>query len=189
LNFLQENQIYNNNIEKILFLESQIQKKVKGLGQQITRDFTGKDLVVIGVLKGAFVFVSDLVRNIELPLMLDFIHISSYGNATVSSGVVAIKRDIGIDIEGKDVLIVEDIVDTGLTIKKITEIFDQRKARTISVCSILDKPSRRNKDMKIKIDYIGFTISDEFVVGYGLDFKEEYRNLPDICVLKKEAYI
>lgn len=173
-------------IKKVLITEHEIQEKVKELGDMITRDYKGKDLVVVGVLKGAVLFLGDLVKNIKLPLVMDFIAVSSYGNATQTSGVVRILKDLDNTIEGMDVLIVEDIVDSGLTLNYLLENLKSRGPKSIKICALLDKPVRRKAD--VKVDYAGFAIEDEFVVGYGLDFSEKYRNLPEICVLRPEEY-
>jgi len=173
-------------IEEILITEEQLKAKVKELGEMITRDYEGKDLVLIGVLKGAIMFMSDLSRAIDLPLSIDFMAVSSYGSSTKSSGIVKIIKDHDIDIEGKDVLIVEDIIDSGLTLAYLRETLLGRKPRSLKICTILDKPERREAD--VKVDYCGFKIPDKFVVGYGLDYAEKYRNLPFIGVLKPELY-
>lgn len=170
----------------VLLEEEAIQKRVKELGRQITRDYEGKELVLIGILKGAVVFFSDLIRHVELPMSMDFMAISSYGNATKSAGVVRILKDLDKDIVGKHIIIVEDIVDSGLTLSFLKENLVSRGAASLRICALLDKPERRKVD--IKADYQGFTIPDAFVVGYGLDYAERYRNLPYIGVLKPEIY-
>ncbi len=175
-----------NDVEKCLISREQIAEKVAQLGQQISGDYRGKDLVVVGILKGAVVFLADLVREISIPLHIDFMAVSSYGSSTESSGVVRILNDLDMSIEGMDVLIVEDIVDTGLTLKYLVENLKNRKAASVRVCTLLEKPARRK--VKIDIDYNGFVIPDEFAVGYGLDYNNKYRNLPGIYVLKKEVY-
>ncbi len=175
-----------NDIKEILITEEQIKARTKELGELITEKYRGKDLVVIGVLKGCVMFLSDLVREIKLPLTMDFMVVSSYGTSTKSSGVVRIIKDLEKDIQGKDVLIIEDIVDSGLTLSYLMEYLKSRNANSVSVCSLLDKPERRKA--QVDIDYIGFTIPDEFVIGYGLDYAEVYRNLPYVCVLKPEVY-
>jgi len=173
-------------IKSILISEEEIAKRVKELGKQLTEDYKGKELLVVGILKGCMLFLSDLVRTIDLPLTLDFMVVSSYGATTKSSGVVRIVKDLEREIEGKDVLIVEDIVDTGLTLSYLVENFKARNPKSVKVCSLLDKPDRRKA--QVDIQYIGFKIPDEFVVGYGLDYGENYRNLPFVCVLKPEVY-
>ena len=174
-------------IKSILISEEEIAKRVKELGKQLAEDYKGKELLVVGILKGCMLFLSDLVRTIDLPLTLDFMVVSSYGATTKSSGVVRIVKDLEREIEGKDVLIVEDIVDTGLTLSYLVENFKARNPKSVKVCSLLDKPDRRKA--QVDIQYIGFKIPDEFVVGYGLDYGENYRNLPFVCVLKPEAYM
>jgi len=173
-------------IKSILISEEEIAKRVKELGKQLAEDYKGKELLVVGILKGCMLFLSDLVRTIDLPLTLDFMVVSSYGATTKSSGVVRIVKDLEREIEGKDVLIVEDIVDTGLTLSYLVENFKARNPKSVKVCSLLDKPDRRKA--QVDIQYIGFKIPDEFVVGYGLDYGENYRNLPFVCVLKPEVY-
>ena len=173
-------------IKSIMISEEEISKRVKELGKQLTEDYKGKELLVVGILKGCMLFLSDLVRTIELPLTMDFMVVSSYGATTKSSGVVRIIKDLEREIEGKDVLIVEDIVDTGLTLSYLVENFKARNPKSVKVCSLLDKPDRRKA--QVDIQYVGFKIPDEFVVGYGLDYGENYRNLPFVCVLKPEVY-
>ncbi|KNF07821.1 hypoxanthine phosphoribosyltransferase Hpt [Gottschalkia purinilytica] len=173
-------------IEKVLVSKEQLEEKTKEIGKQISEDYKGKKLVLIGVLKGAFVFLGDLVRNIDIPLEIDFMAVSSYGNSTESSGVVRILKDLDLTIEGKDILIVEDIIDTGLTLSYLVSNLKSRGANSVKICTLLDKPERRKIDVELK--YKGFDIPDEFVVGYGIDFSEGYRNLPDVCILKEETY-
>jgi hypoxanthine phosphoribosyltransferase len=160
-----------------------IATRVADLGAQITRDYAGRNLVLVGVLKGSFVFLSDLMRKVDLPLRIDFLGVRSYGEGTESSGVVQITQDLSRPIEHEDVLIVEDIVDTGLTIAHLMDLLRTRAPASIKVCSLLHKPARAK--VKIGIDYLGFTIEDRFVVGYGLDFAERYRNLPYIGVVER----
>lgn len=173
-------------IKEILISENQIQQKAKELGRQISKDYEGKELLLIGVLKGAVMFIGDLMKQITVQVKVDFMDVSSYGSSTETSGVVRINKDLDESIEGKHVIIVEDIIDSGLTLKYLTTILQSRKPASLKICSLLDKPDRRKVD--IKIDYKGFTIPDEFVVGYGLDYNEYYRNLPFICVLKPSVY-
>jgi hypoxanthine phosphoribosyltransferase len=168
---------------EVLFTKQQIADRVAELAAQIERDHRGKDLVLVGVLKGAFVFVSDLARQIDLPLSVDFIGLSSYGEETESSGVVKITSDLSRPIEGKHVLIVEDIVDTGLTMRYLLDNFSTRRPASVKICALLHKPSRLRT--RIPIEYLGFTLPDLFVVGYGLDAGERFRNVPFIGVLKK----
>ena len=173
-------------IREVLVSEEQISAKVKELGEKIARDYEGKDLVMVGVLKGAVVFLSDLMRQIKLPLSFDFVAISSYGSTTSSSGVVRILKDLDEPVESKHVLIVEDIVDTGLTLDYLGEYLRARNVASLKVVALLDKPSRRKTE--VQIDYLGFQVPDEFVVGYGLDYAQKYRSLPFIGVLNPEIY-
>lgn len=173
-------------IEEILIPENQIQKRVEQLGNQISRDYEGKELFCIGVLRGAVIFLADLARYIKVPMTIDFIAISSYGISTESSGVVRILKDLDENIENKDVLIVEDIIDTGLTLDYLLKILSSRKPASLKVCTLLNKKER--KQIAVPIDYCGFDIPDKFAVGYGLDFKGLYRNIPYILVLKPAYY-
>lgn len=173
-------------IGKVLIDEETLNKRVEELGAEITRDFQGKDLLMIGILKGAVIFMSDLAKKIELPLAMDFMAVSSYGASTKSSGVVRILKDLDEEIEGKDVLIVEDIIDTGLTLHYLCENLLSRKPNSLKICCCFDKPSRR--EVPVEIDYVGFDIPDEFVVGYGLDYAQRYRNLPYVSVLDPKEY-
>jgi len=173
-------------LERCLLSSEQIAAKVADLGGRISCDYKDKNLIVIGILKGAIVFLSDLIRQIEIPLYLDFIAVSSYGSSTESSGVVRILKDLDKSIEHRDVLIVEDIVDSGLTIKYLMENLEARSPNSVKICTLLDKPARRKT--QVLIHYNGFIIPDEFAVGYGLDYNDKYRNLPGIYVLKKEIY-
>ena len=173
-------------IEQVLFTEEDIAAMVKRMGAEISRDYQGKDLVLIAVLRGAVVFMGDLMRSIDVPLAIDFMAVSSYGDKAKSSGVVRIVKDLDMDIKGRDVLIVEDILDSGLTLSYIKELLESRGPRSIRIATLLDKPSRRKVDLQA--DYIGFSVPDEFVIGYGLDYDEKYRNLPYIGILKPEVY-
>lgn len=175
-----------NDIERILLTEEQIQKKVKELGGILSRKFEGKNPLVIGILKGSTFFISDLAKNLTIPCTFDYMAASSYGAATVSSGKVNIKKDIDADVRGRDVIIAEDIIDSGNTLSCVVRLFKERGAASVTVCTLLDKPARRTAD--ISAEYTGFTIEDEFVVGYGLDYNEHYRNLPFIGVLKPRVY-
>lgn len=176
------------NLEQVdvMFERDEVMARIRELGQQITNDYRDKNLLVVGILKGAFVFMADLVREIDLPLELDFMDVSSYGVSTVSSGEVRIIKDLEYSIREKDVLIVEDIVDTGLTLQYIKEILEKRGPRSTKICCLLDKPSRRKA--AINPEYIGFSIPDKFIVGYGLDYAEQYRHYPAVCVLKPSVY-
>ncbi len=170
---------------KVLIRRAAIQKRVREVAHQITKDFKGERVHLIGVLKGACIFLSDLVREISLETSIDFIAVSSYGKGKQSSGQVRVLKDLDSSIEGLNVVVVEDILDTGLTLSYLLRVLQQRKPKTLRVAALLDKPSRRIKD--VSGDYIGFTIPDEFVVGYGLDYAERYRNLKDVCVLSLPA--
>lgn len=171
---------------EVLFTEEVVRLKIKELAREITRDYAGQEIMVVGILKGAFIFMADLVREIDLPLQLDFMDVSSYGNSTVSSGEVRIMKDLDDSIEGKNVLIVEDIIDTGLTLKYICENLKQRGPKSLRICCLLAKPSRRQSS--IRPNYIGFAIEDLFVVGWGLDYAEQYRNYPAIGILNPAVY-
>lgn len=173
-------------IGKVLVSQEELQKRIAELGAEITRDYEGKKLLVLGILKGAVPFMADLIREIKLPLAYDFMAVSSYGASTQSSGVVRILKDLERSVEDVHILITEDIVDTGLTLKYLKENLSGRNPLSVKVVTLLDKPARRKVD--VVPDYNGFTIPDEFVVGYGLDFNEEYRNLPYVGVLKPAAY-
>ncbi len=168
---------------KVLITEEQIKAKIAELAALIRRDYADKNPLLIGVLKGSFVFLSDLIRNLNFPHEIEFVRLSSYGAGKESSGKVKIVQDVQTPIEGRDVLIVEDIVDTGLSLSFLLEHLRERKPASLKLCSLLDKPSRRK--IPISIDYLGFTIPDKFVVGYGLDFNERFRYLPDICYLEE----
>jgi len=173
-------------LAKVLVTREEIHEAVKKLGQQITADYQGKSPVVIGILKGAVVFYSDLIREIDLPLRTDFMALSSYGSATKTTGVVKVLKDLDRDIVGQDVLIVEDIVDSGMTLSYLKKMLSDRGAASIKIVTLLDKPARRR--VELKADYFCFIIPDEFVVGYGLDYDEKYRNIPDIGVLHPRIY-
>ena len=166
-------------IKEILVTEEEIQKKVKELGEQITRDYQGKNLMLVGILKGAVMFLSDLAKNIRMPVMIDFMAVSSYGNSTESSGIVRIVKDLDCSVHDKDILIVEDIIDTGLTLSYLTDNLKKRKAKSVKIVTLLDKPERRK--VEVPVDYVGFVIPDEFVIGYGIDYAEKYRNLPFVA--------
>ncbi len=168
---------------KVLISKEELQAKTKELAARITKDYEGKDLLLVGVLKGGFMFLSDLSREIQIPVSIDFISVSSYGNSTVSSGVVRILKDIDYDITGKHVLLVEDLIDTGLTLTYLKDLFAAKHCASVKVCTILDKPSRRK--VNLDVDYQGIIIPDKFVIGYGLDYAEKYRNLPDVCIVEE----
>ena len=165
----------------VLISEEALQQRLQELGQKITSDYQGKELIVVGILNGCFVFLADLVRHIDLPIITDFMGLSSYGSSTKSSGVVQITKDLSRPIEGLHMLIVEDIIDTGLTMSYLLENLETRKPASVRICSLLSKPSKHK--VSIPIDYLGFSIEDKFVVGYGLDFDGRYRNLPHIGLM------
>jgi hypoxanthine phosphoribosyltransferase len=169
---------------EVMIPHENIQQKVEQLGRRITVDYEGKPLALIVILKGAFVFAGDLVRHINLPVSVDFMALSSYGDSTRSSGVVRIQKDLDHTVEGKHVLIIEDIVDTGLTLNYLFGHLKARGPQSVRICALLEKPERRK--VAVPLHYKGFEIPDEFVVGYGLDFAERYRNLPDVCRLIRE---
>jgi len=173
-------------IQEVLLTTEEIQTKVVELGKQITADYTGKNLVLLGTLKGAVPFIGDLAQAINLPLEIDYMAISSYGNRTQSSGVVRIIKDLEGPVEHKHVLIVEDIIDSGQTLHYLIDVLWQRKPLSLCVCTLLDKGRERIKP--VKLDYTGFQIPDQFVVGYGLDYAQRYRNLPYIGILKPSVY-
>lgn len=175
-----------NDIEKILLNEEEIKAKVKDLGEQISKDYAGKNLMLVSVLKGSVVFMADLMRAITEHCEIDFMSVSSYGSGTKTSGVVKILKDLDRPLEGYDLLIVEDILDSGMTLNYIMNILKERNPASIKICTLLDKPARRQAN--VKADYFGFNVPDEFVVGYGLDYDEKYRNLPFIGVLKPYVY-
>ena len=169
-------------IGQILVGEDDLERRIRELGVEISRDYQGRDLVLVGILKGAVLFLSDLLRQIEVPAEVDFMAVASYGNATKSSGVVQILKDLEEPIEGRDVLIVEDIVDTGLTLRYLQETLQGRNPRSLEVCALLIKPERRKVDLRTR--YVGFEIPNRFAIGYGLDYRERYRNLRYVAALK-----
>lgn len=171
---------------KILITGEEIAKRVKELAQQITKDYEGEEVLIVGILRGAVVFYADLVKEIDLDLRFDFMSVSSYGAGTVSSGEIKIVKDISQPIAGLNVIVVEDIIDTGNTLKSLKNLLLTRNPKSLKICSLLDKPSRRK--VELEGDYVGFVVPDEFVVGYGLDYQERYRNIPDVGVLKPEIY-
>lgn len=176
----------HSDVERVLFDERQIQKCVAELGHQLTKDYEGKNPLLICILKGAVMFMVDLVKSVETPMEMDFMAVSSYGASSKSSGVVRILKDLDKSIEGRHVVLVEDIVDTGLTLKYLRDQMMHRQAASVKIISLFDKPEGRKVD--IKPDYYGFIVPNEFIVGYGLDYAEHYRNLPYVGVLKKEVY-
>ena len=175
-----------NDIESVLYSEQELQDCVKRIAGEITRDFAGKEPIFVGVLKGSFIFIADLMRHVDLHCSVDFMAVSSYGSGSVTTGAVKINKDLTANIEGKPVIMVEDILDSGLTLSYLTKYLMQRKPASISIATLLDKPARRKAD--VKPDYVGFEVPDAFVVGYGLDYAEKYRNLPYIGILKPCVY-
>lgn len=173
-------------IQEVLFSQQQLEERVSQIAQEITRDYAGQEIVLISVLRGSFVFMADLCRRIDLPCTIDFMSVSSYGKGTSSTGQVQITKDLSGDISGKHILVVEDILDSGNTLSYLLKLLEQRKPASIRLCTLLDKPERRVKP--VEVHYSGFTIPDAFVVGYGLDYAEHYRNLPYIGILKPEVY-
>ena len=175
-----------NDISRVLLTEEQLREKVSELGAQLTEDYRGKTPLFLGVLKGCFVFMADLMRAVDLPCGIDFMAVSSYGSGTTTTGAVRITRDLSRDIEGEDVIIVEDILDSGVTLHYLRDYLTRRRPASVRIVTLLDKPERRRAD--VRADYCGFTVPDEFGVGYGLDYAERYRNLPYIGILKPEVY-
>ncbi|AGA59703.1 MAG: hypoxanthine phosphoribosyltransferase [Thermobacillus sp.] len=173
-------------IQEILYDEEQIRHKVIEMGRQLSRDFKDQNPLVICILKGAFIFMADLVKAMDIPLEIDFMAVSSYGASTKSSGVVKIVKDLDVPVEGRDVLIVEDIIDSGLTLSYLIDVLERRNAKSVTVATLFDKPSGRT--VELEANYVGYTLPDAFVVGYGLDYAEKYRNLPFIGILKPEVY-
>jgi len=170
---------------RTLIAADKIQTRIRELGKQIDRDYPDGTLYLICILKGATIFLSDLARSIHRDAFIDFMGIASYGKGKTSSGEVKVTKDLDISLEGADVLIVEDIVDSGITLNYLTQLLRQRRPRSLEICALLDKPERRQRPVPVK--YVGFQIPDEFVVGYGLDFAEKYRNLPDVCILEPDS--
>ena len=166
----------------VMYSEEDIKAKVKEIAKQIEKDYAGEELLVVGILKGASVFCADLIREINLDVQMDFMVVSSYGSGPESSGTVKIIKDLDVDIENKNVLIVEDIIDSGLTLSSLVKALNTRKPKSLKLCTLLDKPERRTSD--IKVDYIGYVIEDKFIVGYGIDYNEKYRNLPYIGIVE-----
>lgn len=176
----------HDDIKNVLVTEEELKAKVADLGAQISRDYAGKNLLLVSILKGAVVFMADLMRAVTIPCSIDFMVVSSYGSGTKTSGVVKIVKDLDQDLSGKDLLIVEDILDSGMTLSYLKGLLQGRNPASIRIATLLDKPSRRKVDLKA--DYVGFEVPDEFVVGYGLDYDEQYRNLPFVGVLKPHVY-
>lgn len=179
--------LHDEMIKEVLFTEQQIAARVAEVGAEISRDYKGKDLLVIGVLKGAWVYLADLMRHIDNNAQVDFMSVSSYNGGTVSSGSLTVVKDLSVDCKGRHILIVEDIVDTGITLSRLKDMLLSRGAASVEITTLLSKPARRKIDVDVK--YIGFEIPDKFVIGYGLDFDERYRGLPDVCVLDEKVYM
>lgn len=175
-----------NDIQKVLISQEELAARIEAMGAEITADYQDREILMIGVLRGAVIFMADLARAIKVPVAIDFMAVSSYGSSTESSGIVRILKDLDEEVEGKHLLIVEDIIDSGLTLKYLLENLKSRKPASIKICTLLNKPERRKAE--VDITYNGFIVPDEFVVGYGLDYAEKYRNLPFIGVLKPEVY-
>ena len=175
-----------NDIERVFFTAEEIDNRVKELGQQITEDYKDRNPLIIGVLKGSFVFMADLMRSIGTYCDIDFMAVSSYGNGTTTTGAVRITKDLSNDVQTRDIILIEDILDSGVTLSYLKNYINSRAPKSIAICALLDKPTRRRSE--IIPDYVGFTCPDEFIVGYGLDYAERYRNLPYIGVLKPEIY-
>ena len=173
-------------IEEILYTEEQLAEIVKNIGRRISADYKDKNLFMVSVLKGSLIFMADLMRAIDIPCSIDFLSVSSYGNGTSTSGAVRILKDLDSSMEGKDLLVVEDILDSGMTLSYLVENLKARRPASVRICTLLDKPERRK--MPIQPDYTGAQVPDEFVVGYGLDFAEKYRNLPYVGILKPSVY-
>lgn len=173
-------------VDQVLITEQQLDERIKEMGHQIAEDYQGEPLTIVGILKGAVIFFADLARAIDLPLQMDFMSVSSYGSGTTSSGVVKIIKDLDADVTGRHILLVEDIIDTGITLAYLKEYLSNRGAQSVKICTLLDKPTRREK--AVHVDYIGFTMPDEFLIGYGVDYAENYRNLPYVASLKRSVY-
>lgn len=176
-----------NDIKEIMYTEEQIQKRIEELGEELTRDYAGKNPVIIGVLKGVVVFYADMVRQIRVPCEMNFMTISSY-SGTRTTGNIQVRQDVTVDLKDRHVLILEDIFDTGNSLSFVYDHLMQHQPASLKICTLLDKPSRRKPGVTLKADYVGFTIPDAFVVGYGLDYNEYYRNLPFVGILKPEVY-
>lgn len=173
-------------IDRVFFSAEELRDRVHELGAQITRDYAGKDPLFVGVLKGSFVFMADLMRAVDSYCDIDFMAVSSYGSGTTTTGAVKINKDLTYSVEGRHIILIEDILDSGVTLSYLKKYIEARKPASIAICTLLDKPARRRAD--IKADYVGFDCPDAFIVGYGLDYAERYRNLPYIGVLKSEIY-
>lgn len=176
----------NKDIKKILISEEELSTKIKKMGKKISEDYKGKELILIGVLKGSVPFMAELMKRIDIPCKMDFMAVSSYGNSTESSGVVRILKDLDFEVENKDILIIEDIIDSGITLKYLVKYLKAKNPNSVEIACMLNKPERRKVEINVK--YLGYDIPNEFLVGYGLDYAERYRNLPYIGILKEEVY-
>lgn len=176
----------NKDIEKILLSEEELSTKIKKMGKKISEDYKGKELILVGVLKGSVPFMAELMKRIDIPCKMDFMAVSSYGNSTESSGVVRILKDLDFEVENKDILIIEDIIDSGITLKYLVKYLKAKNPNSVEIACMLNKPERRKVEIDVK--YLGYDIPNEFLVGYGLDYAERYRNLPYIGILKEEVY-
>ncbi|MBE7029815.1 MAG: hypoxanthine phosphoribosyltransferase [Ruminococcaceae bacterium] len=173
--------------ERILITADQIRERVLALGEQITKDYHGEEVIFVSILNGSYIFTADLMRAVELPCQVDFMQVSSYGDSTCSSGTLKIKRDLNSDITGKHIIIVEDILDTGYTMRNLINYLGSKNPRSMKICTMIDKPARRTEE--VSADYLGFVINEDlFLVGYGLDYAQRYRNLPYVAILKPEIY-
>ena len=173
-------------VDRVLITEQQLKERIGEMGRQIAADYAGKPLTIVGILKGAAIFFADLARAIDLPLQMDFMSVSSYGNGTTSSGVVKIIKDLDADVTGRHILLVEDIIDTGITLAYLKDYLGNRGAESVKICALLDKPTRRER--AVPVDYMGFTMPDEFLIGYGVDYAENYRTLPYVASLSRSVY-
>lgn len=178
--------IDSSSVGKILYSPEDIAKRVKELGQQISKEYEGKEVILVCILKGSYVFTADLSREIDVPCSVEFMQVSSYADSTVTSGSLKIIKDINVPVDGKHLIIIEDIIDTGITLNNLKKMLSTRNPASLKLCAFLDKPSRRKVD--IEADYVGYEVEDNFLVGYGLDYAQKYRNLPFIAILKEEIY-
>lgn len=181
-----ENNQINSSIERILISENELKTTVMEIAEKINADYKNEEILLVVILKGSIVFATDLMRYLTMPVNIDFMQVSSYGCGTVSKGFINIKKDLSVDVAGKNVLIIEDIIDSGNTLKKLKELLKSRNPKSVKICTILDKPDRRVTD--VEVEYSGISIPDEFVVGYGLDYNEQFRNLPYVGILKRDIY-
>jgi len=175
-----------NSIGEILYSPEDISKRIKELGKQISEEYAGKEIILVCILKGSYVFTADLSREIDVPCSVEFMQVSSYADSTVSSGSLKIIKDINVPVDDKHLIIIEDIIDTGITLNNLKKMLSTRNPASLKLCAFLDKPSRRKVD--IEADYVGYEVEDNFLVGYGLDYAQKYRNLPFVAILKEEIY-